>query len=85
MLSTPVLLSELMKHMLYGASEVIQVTAFRIVRRIISEHYTPTTFLNVWSIAPKEPLLQYVPLAATNDIIQTMLSLIGLQSNFYIR
>ena len=84
-LSTPALLSELMKRMLYGASEVIQVTAFRIVRRIVADHYTPTTLLNVWSNIPKEPLLQYVPLSATNDIVQTMLCLIGLQSNFYIK
>ena len=84
-LSTPSLLSELIKNMLYGASEVIQVTAFRIVRRIVAEHYNPQQLNNVWTNIPKEPLLQYVPVSATNDIVGTMLSFIGLQSNFYIR
>ena len=84
-LSAPALMSELIKHMLYGASEVIQVTAFRIVRRIVAGHHSPQSISKVWSSIPKEPLLQYVPLSATNDIVQTMLGLIGLQSNFYIR
>ena len=84
-LSRPKILTELIKHMLMGANDAIQVTAFRIVRRIIEFHHSPMSFAPVWSAVPKEALGMFLPASSLENIVTTMLAFVSLQFNYYMR
>jgi len=84
-LSRPNMLTELIKHMLMGANDIISVTAFRIVRRIIEFHHSPSSFAPVWSAVSKEALSRFLPADSLANITSTMLALVSMKFNYYVR